>query len=249
MSDRSRDEQERISKINEAALYDIGYHYANQTCDDMDALLKDYEDVEVPESLDKWFDTYPSTRQSTSDKASPYKKHHKFTRWAAVLVVALIIPTLIATIGVEANRVKFFNVVMDVKDKFSTVKVQSDVSITPFDEGLIPDEWTTYYRPTYLPGEYQLREVSGDEVSKMMVFSDSDNTIKLLQVSAETNIQLDTEKAGAMAIDLNGQEGIMVNKNGFITIYWHLEGVNFILTGEVNPGTMVEIAKGVKKQP
>ncbi|MBN4069527.1 hypothetical protein JYU11_01330 [bacterium AH-315-G05] len=55
MKKQSRDERERIDKLNETFLYCIGYEHAQNTCEEVERLLEEYKDIEVPESLNEWF--------------------------------------------------------------------------------------------------------------------------------------------------------------------------------------------------
>ena len=55
MKKQSRDERERVDKLNETFLYNMGYEHAQNTCDEVEALLGEYRDIEVPESLNEWF--------------------------------------------------------------------------------------------------------------------------------------------------------------------------------------------------
>ncbi len=246
MSDLTRDERQRNRKLNEAALYDIGFHNSEQICAEMDALLEEYSDVEVPGSLDDWFEAFKSQQATHPPSKNKWLKLNHYSKRVAVIFIVVLISAGTITLGVEANRVKFFNYVIDVQEKFSNIILQKDVEKYAFNEEMIPSEWESYYFPEYMPGGYELLKASGPNMNKVMEFSDGSETIVLIQSEADMSMHMDTEEAKVMEIEIEGSKVIMVNKNEYITVYWYKKDTYFVLSGHIETDNLVEIASSLQ---
>lgn len=55
MRDNKNEVQRDLKKLNEAFLYDIGAEHAKIICEETDALMDEYKDLEIPESMDQRF--------------------------------------------------------------------------------------------------------------------------------------------------------------------------------------------------
>lgn len=55
MNKLSNEEKERLKKLNDTFLFNVGYHHENNICDETDMLLEEYKDLGVPDSLNQWF--------------------------------------------------------------------------------------------------------------------------------------------------------------------------------------------------
>ena len=246
MSDLTRDEQNRNRKLNETALNDIGFYNSDQLCTEMDLLLEEYSDIEFPESLDDWFADFKSEQEILPKSKYKYVKLTKYSKRAAIIFLAVLISVGTMTLGVEANRIKFFNYIIDVHEKFSSITLRKDVEKYTFNEDLIPSEWDSYYFPDFIPGGYKLLNASGPKTNKIMEFSNGNDTLLLMQADVDMSIQMDTEDAKVMEIEIVGSKAVMVNKNDYIMVYWYIKDTYFVLSGRLDTERMVEIASSLK---
>lgn len=58
MKKQSNEEIERLEKLNQMFLYNIGYEYVKNIDRETDEILEKFKDIEMPESLNKWFLDY-----------------------------------------------------------------------------------------------------------------------------------------------------------------------------------------------
>jgi hypothetical protein len=58
MKKQSNEEIERLEKLNQMFLYNIGYEHVKNIDRETDEILEKFKDIEIPESLNKWFLDY-----------------------------------------------------------------------------------------------------------------------------------------------------------------------------------------------
>ena len=194
-------------KVSEALLYSIGDEYTDIVFDETDTLLSEYSDIEVPESLDTWFSDIIEKSEKSEKKEQKRRKISKFGKRAAVIVVVLGLVSSVTILSVDAFRMQFFNMIIDVSEKFSAIsfKGTSTVDIT----GSLPKSWDSYY-PTVLPEGYMFKRASDLNETKIIIFENGDSKELIFsQMPITTDIQLDTEKAEVTEIKINGMEGLL----------------------------------------
>jgi len=247
MKSISPNEKERIKKMNKAALYDIGYHHSERICRETDALLEEYKDLELPESLDEWFDAFQKSRIKELGKAEKTRKYRMYSRRAAIVFLVVIITAATVTMSVEAYRIQFLNFIIETKQKYSIVNLE-EYSGTSININDLPTDWKSFYYPTYIPKGYQLLKALGDEKHKQMIFEDSDHhKITFVQMKPTTTLQLDTEDANVIELEINGYQGMMTEENGYTIINWYNQESLFTLDGEVEQDILIQMARSVKK--
>jgi len=243
----SASEKERIKKMNETALYDIGFHHSERICAEMDELLEQYKDLEYPKSIDNWVDSFQESRQKKEKRKKNIKRRIAFIQRAAVFLIMAVIALSTVTMSVDAYRIRFFNFIIDTKEKFTIVKVD-EITIRD-DFSKIPIDWESFYYPTFVLTDYRLKEASGNELHKRIVFSDSENKeIGFIQMAIETNIQVDTEDAIAKEVDINGYKGLITEENGYVMISWYNEESMFMIDGLESINDLLKMAESIQKK-
>ncbi|PKM51424.1 MAG: hypothetical protein CVV02_07410 [Firmicutes bacterium HGW-Firmicutes-7] len=243
----SPNEKERIKKMNEAALYDIGYHHSERICRETDVLLEEYKDLEYPESLDTWFDDFLKNRKKELEKNRRVQKLGTYSKRAAVVVLAVIITAATVTVSVEAYRIQFLNFIIETKEKYSLVNIEEDTGAT-IDFNQLPTDWMNFYYPTYIPRGYIFKQASGDEVQKRMVFEDFDyHEITFIQAELSASMQLDTEDGDVIQLEINGNRGMLIEENGYVIINWYNQEKLFTLDGEIDQNILIQMAKSIEK--
>jgi len=117
----TKEEGERIYKMNETILYDIGYEHINNVCNETDRLLEEYSAVVVPESLNKWFEVYLS-KYNKKIRINKIKRISlQISKRVAMFLVVVTIITSTLAISVEGFRIKLFNMFIETTREFSTI--------------------------------------------------------------------------------------------------------------------------------
>lgn len=246
MKKLTNEEQEKLDKLNDIFLYMIGYEHINNICEETDQLLEEYSDIEIPESLDQRFIDFQKDLNRKKKLKNIREKIIKISKKiAAILIVIIFISTLV-TMSVEANRIKFFNMIIETTKRFSEVKFKETDDLEYIKD--LPQDWDDFYYPTILPDGYKLiNSISANEI-RYLIFADQDNNeLRFLQGSITSAFQLDTEDANVFKVDINGMEGIIIEKDGVTIISWHDNNRSFYLQGKIEKSILLEIGKSIEK--
>ncbi len=233
-------------KMSEALLYSIGDEHAAVISDETDTLLDEYSDIEVPESLDTWFSDIIEKSEKNEKKEQRLKKVSKFGKRAAIIFVVFGLVTTATIFSVDAFRVKFLNMIIEVEEKYSAIHFEETYAVDV--AGNIPQNWDNYY-PAVLPEGYKFKSAVDLESIKNIVFENGDSKeLHFSQMSISTDIQIDTENAEVSNIKVNGMEGIASVKEGYCILVWHDDNHIFNLLGYVEKPLMIKIAESVRKK-
>jgi len=242
MNEKSKEEMEELKKLNEAYLKDIGYEYMNAVCEEADVVMKKYVDLEVPKSLNKWFYGYMEEQKKEAKRLKRKKTMIKMSkRVAAVFLISGIVLSAV-TLSVDAFRFKLFNLILETKERFGLMFYEEEKQELLLH---IPEDWTGYYT-AFLPEGYTLLDYEiGISVSRLTYIDGNGNTIELLQGPIISNSQIDTEDAVVMEVEINGNQGILAEKNEEIIIGWSEKNSSLLLRGNVEKSTLLKIAENI----
>lgn len=247
MKELSQKQKELNRKQSELFLYEFGQEYTDKICADTDALHEKYKDLEIPDSLDIWFDRFTSEQKKLERKKISLKKRRIIAKRVAVFLVAFIAVSGSLTLGVEAFRIRFFNIFFIDNDTHTDLSVlegnSGESNITK------PEGWSSYYYPSYLPIGYDLNNYGGVEGYRELHFDDGMNDIYMVELSGEDSFlsDLDTEGVEPDFITVNGYDAIYVYKNDTSTIAWLIDDTLIKLSGPIDKSEMIKIAQNVKK--
>jgi len=243
---RLYDENKLGDKLNEAFLYGLGYEHANNLSEQTDGLLEEYSDVEVPEKLDKWFSDFIASEEKAEKRAHARRSFNKVGRRAAVVFVILFLMTAVATISVDAFRIKLFNMMIEVNKKFSVISFEETEN---FDASMgLPHDWEGYY-PTRLPEGYRVKnKMDTKPIYNIEFENDASEMIIFTQYPISGVSQLDTEDAEVTETEINGMEGLIVVKENCCIIFWHNDDYIFNLSGNIDPSVLKTVAESVVKK-
>ena len=221
--------------------------------------LSDHKDLiqeeTVPESLDQWINIF-ITKVVNEDKARIRRmKVKKYGSRAAVFLLVLATSLTIAGLSADAIRVRFFNMMLDVKDEYTAITYKTEDTDIWHEESSIIDPITDHetlegnFYPTYIPEGYVEIE---RQVHNQFVFvryvDDQDNRIIFDQSSLNGGIQIDTEDAVVTYPEINGIEAIMAEEDGYIILVWHNNEYSFTITGLMDRATALNMAESIEKQ-
>lgn len=244
---RSKDNDALLNqKKSELLLYSIGDAYADAVSDETDVLLEEYSNIEVPESLDNWVSGLIDRSELNEKNEQQHRKISKFGKRAAIIVVFLGLLTTGVTMSVDALRLRLFNMIIEVTEKFSFVHFGETNSVDIKDN--LPADWDGYY-PTVLPDGYEFLSASKlGEMNSIIFKNGASDEIFFSQSSINADFQLDTENAEVSEIKINDMEGLTVVKGVLCVVVWHDNSNTFYLGGHVDKSLLIKVAESVIKK-
>ena len=161
-----------------------------------------------------------------------------------VLVVTFVFSALV--MNVEAVRHRVLNVVL-TKERDSTLFQLEEVS--PEGTAAVMEASPGYW-PSYIPEGYHLveREVTGQITSTVYMRGD-DQYLTLAEVPPDTQAYLDSENADREeTVWINGNEGLLIEKNGQFLVTWGAYERIFSLRTELSLEETMKVAESIGYQ-
>ncbi|GMQ61671.1 DUF4367 domain-containing protein [Vallitalea maricola] len=229
------------NKILESYYGYIGSCHIENIITDQDNQRNEMNELEFPRSIDEWFvKFYRKYRR----KERVQKLNRKFKKAGCKVAVLLLLVIGIGTVlscTVEAFRIKILNFFIEENKEYTIVQVKED-------KEPIPDSWSNYYYPEYLPQDFILdkSEIMNDK--KILKFINEDKFILITQSPNGTNYQMDTEDAEADKIIINDYEGLLIEKQEHTTIIWHNEEFSFNIISNIISDELMKVVKNLEKR-
>ena len=246
MDKSKKHNQSHDEQLEHMFLKDIGHEYAKIVHKELEEIRACSTEQPDLSELDAWF--YEFDRKQTR-RAKWRKAYNSITATrgrAASIIMVLLLATAMLTVNVDAFKVRFFNIVIELEDQYTSIFIDEGESLNPVDE--LPEEWSDYYFPTSLPEGYTLTTADSTISRKRMVFvNDDQNEIVFNQYTDGTDLQLDTENAATYEVDIGGKSGLMIEKNGITTIHWNIDDRSFLLRSGIDKSILLDIACNIKK--
>lgn len=196
-----------------------------------------------PDELHTWFNTYLDEKRKREQHNKYRARMSNVSKRAAVFLLVFVTGIAITTMSVEAFRVKIFNMVTEVTEKYTEISFEeNDVNET----SSIVEQWHSYYYTDYIPEGYALVEAKGSGTLKIMYFSnESNDRIEFSQASIDANLQVDTEGASIEDIEINGIAGIFVEKEDLSILLWATDTDAFYILGTLDKEMLLNIAENL----
>ncbi len=236
----SKEEKERISKINTMVLYDMGYYNINTIDNEMDKLLEEYKEIKIPESLDSWFNNYHKSLVKKENHQKFKKKIVKYFKNIAALIGIIFLSVSILTVSVEAFRINLFNLIIEMREKYGEITFENKSDNT------INNENKEGYYPSYIPKGYKLDEIIENDISREIIYKNNNEFIYFTQDDLNMNYKIDTEDAEVSTIYINGYKAVLSIKNGYSIIIWTNNEYVFGINGQLEKEEIIKMAESVK---
>lgn len=247
MKKQSNEEIERLEKLNQMFLYNTGYEHAKNIDRETNELLEDFKDIEIPESLNKWFLDYNKKIDKKKRIKKIKKTAVKISKKVAVIFMIISLASSIIIMTVEAIRTNFFNIIIETYQKYSSISLQEEIDNNFVDE--FPADWEDYYYPTFIPDNFELISTNEFGSSKHITFeNNSSQYIKIIQSGMNFESQIDTEGATIIEIDINGNEGMLIEKDKQFILIWNNNERIFRIQSNLDRNTIIKIANNLEKK-
>lgn len=148
--------------------------------------------------------------------SSPFRNLNRVA--AAFSIIFILFLTSVFT--VQAVRVKVLNLFISMQDKYTEIRV------TPKEDSVIGNNlyvnWDNAYAPTDIPEGYRIQNlINGKNFKSIEYGNKNQDIIQFQQSIGDWHINVDTEDANRVEkISIQGHEGLLVEKNGLITVVW-----------------------------
>lgn len=231
--------------LHHKTLYSyIGYNNVEKINDDISDNIEDIKLIEVPESLDKWFVEFNNDleRKQTKNK---YKKNFKsIISKVAIIFLILFISIATLTVTVDAFRVRLFNTIIKNTEKYLDIQVNEESQTNNIEQNI-----DGFYELEYIPNGFELNYVEDLGDTKIVNYINNKNEEILFNQSPNgTNFQLDSEDAEIKEVDIMGNEGIILKKEGRVTLFWNNEEYSFYLLSTIDEKELISMAKNLIKK-
>jgi len=227
------------NKIMESFYHYIGENHINHVAEEFDRISADATETST---LDAWFDDYNKQLKKLDQKRKFRSKVQLLSKRVAIFIAIALVGIFVTTMSVEAFRIKLFNIVTEVTDKYTKV------SIVEIENGLDSQiDWDSYYAPEYIPEGYTYSNSEYFGEIKIIYYSDaSGKEIQFSQTPVNPEYQIDTEDAVVTEVIINAEKGILVEKEGQLTLIWMTDEKTFHIIGEMERDEIIKMAESLK---
>ncbi len=234
--------KENENKIMESFYHYIGENHINHVADEFDLISPEASEIAYPSTLDTWFDDYNKQRKKLDLKRKFRYRYQLLSKRVAIFIAIALVGIFVTTMSVEAFRIKLFNIVTEVTDKYTKV------SIVETENGLESQiDWDSYYAPEYIPEGYNYSNSENFGEIKIIFYSDTTGKeIQFSQTPVNPEYQIDTEDAVATDVIINAENGILVEKEGLLTLIWTTDEKTFHIIGEMESDEIIKMAESLK---
>ena len=221
----------------------VGYRHSENVARELDEISKLAKDMEYPKELDDWFAGYIENVKKSEKKAKRMAAAKRIANKAAMVAIVLMIGLALVTFSVDALRIGVLNFIVETTQRYTSIKVGN--VIDKEDEVTIP--WSSYYLPEYITDGYSISRVEEFSDIRMIYYQNaSGEVIEFSQSFGNYNYQIDTENTEATEVMINDTKGILVDKDGVVTLLWNNSDYTFYLTGKADKKEIIKMAESIK---
>ncbi|HZK70886.1 MAG TPA: DUF4367 domain-containing protein [Clostridia bacterium] len=239
-----KNENNEQEKMMESFYRYVGYQHIENVAKELDEISELAKDINYPKELDDWFYDYLRKSKQAENKQKRRKFVKLMSSRAAMIALILGIGLIVMTFSVEAFRIKFFNLVTDVTQRYTSFQVEE---INDKEEILIPTDWSNYYLPEYIADGFSINRIQEFGENKIIYYQNNQgDEIQFSQSPNNNNFQIDTESAVTTELMIKNSKGILIDKNGLLTLFWYNTDHAFYLMGNINKEEMIKMAESTK---
>lgn len=243
---KKQEEKEYWEKLTDNYLYSIGFEHVNNIIEEYDCKQNEINHIQIPDSLNQWVIDFFEINKKRKKQEKTKNNMRRIIRRIAACLLVLIVTSSIVTVSVEAFRVRFLNLMIETSQRFADVRIEENTSNDYINK--ISSDWNDYYYPAFIPKGFVLESAIDVNGTKHLIFNnESSEEIMFIQGSIDAGFQLDTEDGKAIEVDIKSLDGLIVEKDGAITIVWYNNKNSFYLKGKLEKSILLKMAESVEK--
>lgn len=246
--------EQMLNDINERYdddIFRLAVQYAAEKegklfVDEMKQINEEQESQPSQEQIKK-FARYLDAHLKRRRRAGGNRRFSRILNKAAAVILAVIIVFSAAMVTVDAFRVSVLNFLISIESKYTSIQLNDNNNGMNEQPAV---DWTNAYVPTYVPDGYEITSVSNTNSARNITFVNSrDDSLFIIysEYDSTSSIAIDTEDASTIEkIKINGQDGIITEKNSIISIAWKTDDRIFTVQGNISKDEALKIAGNVK---
>lgn len=175
-------------------------------------------------------------------KRTPFKRSFVvYGKRAAAIFFIIASVSFATTMSVEAYRIKFFEVITEVWEEFTSITFKSEKDIS--DSKLVP------IRSDYIPKGFSIVEEELSDYINLTVYTNSNNIEIIYEQSliSDGEIILDTEGAEVKTIIIENQEINYFSNKGVNQVYWNDDNYTYAFISSIDMEGLFRMTKSILK--
>lgn len=249
MNDFLEQKEKAKEKIFEAVLEYAGACHAENIAKAMLAEDELEEQISFPPELDARIKKLLSRYNMKVNLKTAWNTTTKvFPKVATFFFVIFISFTILVT-SVNAVRATVLNFIIEARKEYTNINLKEDgLDASQQEISGIPPEWKDVYVPTFVPAGFRITKAESLTFTKIVHYANDHGQLIVFQQhhGENINIGVDTENAVSERILINGQEGLLVEKNGRTTLIWHNNDFLYSLMSEIDKNELIKMAESIK---
>ncbi|MGO1652984.1 DUF4367 domain-containing protein [Senegalia sp. (in: firmicutes)] len=238
------DSNDKQKLLNETLYSYIGYNNVEEINEDISDNTEDIKLIEVPKSLDKWFVEFNNDLKNKETKNKYKKKFKRIISKVAIIFLILFISIATLTVTVDAFRVKLFNTIIKNTEKYLDIEVKEESKKDNIEQNI-----DGFYELEYIPNGFEINYIKDLGDTKIVNYINNKNEEILFNQSPNgTKFQLDSEEAEVKEVDIMGNDGVILKKEGKTTLFWNNEEYSFHLLSTIDEEELISMAESLVKK-
>lgn len=250
MSEHRSQKQKTNEKMMELMLEYAGACHVEDITVEMDTKCQSSDQISYPPELDTKVKKLIADYNKSVKRKKLWKTSQKVFTKVAVFIFIVILGISILAVGVEAFRGKLLNFIVEIQEEYTKIEVKDN------NDDLLDDisnvniqDWDDLYLPTYIPKGFSPSIT--EDTSKMINIHYS-NTVGDTVIFSQykeigTDLKIDTQDADTEVIIIQGEEGILAEKDGDNSIVWHNHESAFIIRSTIDKEELIKMAESIEK--
>lgn len=231
-------------KIFEEFYKYIGVNHAENTARQVDNIIEKSKDIDFPEELDTWFDGYMNNTIKKDRKKKLKNKVNSIAKRVAIFLTVLALGWGVTTFSVEANRIRFFNIVTEITKEYTKINIEREPKEDISKNTVLKKP---YFYPGYIPMGYNQSNIQNFDQLRLIHFENENrDIIEFLQTELNPDFQVDTEDATTEEININGSKGFFVKKRDTKTLIWFTDSNTFYIIGNLDEKEIITMAESLE---
>lgn len=175
---------------------------------------------------------------------TPFQKNLvKLRKYAAAILIILVLTNGILISTVEGYRERIFEVITNIYEKFTSIVIDVEDPIDREDMEL------NFIEPSYIPEGFELINDMQTAITRIMHYM-NDNKIILIEQSIITSgeLRIDTEDTMIKEINVNNQIIKYSINKGMLIGYWNDNKFSYLINSDVSFEEFIKILEGIIKK-
>ncbi len=246
MDDLDQAKVQAKEKMLDTLLEYVGAHHAEVAAQILDK-AEEKTEWDIPRRLDSRMARLFAAYRHKESFNTIGKKTGKVLGKAAVGFLVLSGSLVLLTSVSQAAKVKVFNFILDIQDKFTAIHAE-ELNPTEVEKRL--KGWHDAYLPAYVPAGFQVVRADALNSTKLVTYAnkEGENIAFSQRPVSNHGLKVDTENAQVASIEINGFEGLQIEKNGYVTLVWHNNDKLFVLNAKMDKDVLFKMAESLERK-